>query len=253
MLYRKMSEAQTRTGPTLPQQPSSLEPGPGSINQAQSPHQRVVECRDEDDDRQASTQARNSNNIAASSPFPSNFNDISRGMNRMSNLRPGNGAARYSTNPAGPEYPNQNQNHALGQQQPQPTTYQYPALHNSTSTSPPPSPSRQRPNPDDNITPIQQFIQQQQQQNCYNMNNDTIPQDPRQLSPPSRPASSSSLSIQVQMMMEDLLYQQSQPSESHNQLSSGFENVLFPMGNVNSSNDNFRGSILGEEYPIIDS
>lgn len=99
---------------------------------------------------------------------------------------------------------------------------------------------------------MQHFIQQQQQ-NSYDMNDDMIPQAPYQLSPPPRPVSASSLSIQMQMMVEDLLYQQSQSAQPQNPLLSGFENVLFPVANAGGDNDDFRGSILGEDYPIVDN
>lgn len=249
MLYRKMSEAQTRVGPTLLRQPSRLHSESGGMNESQFQPSRVVECHNEDENRQANTQASYTNNITAAAPISSSFNDIPRGMDRVSNLRPENGSIGYSTDPEGSEYPNQREKSTLGQE-PHPHPYQYPNLYASTSTTSPSSPTMEEPNLDN---PTRQFAQQQQP-DCYsNMNSNMIPQDPYQLSPPSRPGSSSSLSVQVQMMMENLLYQQSQPSRSNNQLLSEFENIPFLMSSVGAGNENFQGSILGEEYPITDS
>lgn len=247
MLYKKMAEAQHCVGPSLPLQPSSFETG--NLSHPQSQHPRVVECHDEDDERQAGTQSQYPNHTTTSTP---NLGNTSR-VNLAPNLHHGNDNGNYSSNPGRLSYPNPPEMNTPSQQLGS-TPFQYPTQEAPPSAASSSSAPPQSSNADTNIPLFQQFIQQpqQQQQLCYNMNDEALPQSPYQIPPPSRPASSSSLSIQVQMMMEDLINQQSQVAQSYNQLSSGLGNGLFPMGGTGSGNGQSHGTIVDEEYPIVE-
>ncbi|KAK2764450.1 hypothetical protein FQN54_009144 [Arachnomyces sp. PD_36] len=246
MLYKKMAQAQTRAGPTLPRQPSALEGGDAS--QSRPGHMRVVEYNDDDGEGQARTRAPFPNSITSPGPITSTSNNTVSRENEPTTSRNTTGYPNLTR----PRYYDQSGNLTSGQQQPLTANYQFAAADVSMPvTSSQSSASSQTSNANNNIPSIQQFTQQQQ--SLYDISEDLMLQAPYQQSPLPRPISSSSLSIQMQMMAEDIIQQQAQTSQSFNPLATGFGNVFFSTGGTGVGNDEFRGSILGEDYSINDT
>ena len=250
MLYRKMAEAQSRVGPTLPQPLLSTNSREHS-DQSRLRHPRVIECHDEDDTSQSHAQVQYPHDTTVSTPIAPVFSDTPSETNRIPDLPRNQDNTGYPLTTVASGFQSQPEPHISNQHDRQPAQYQYSTLDGSTSATSPPAPfSPHTSGSDNNMPSIQQYIQQQQQQNAYDMNIDMISQMAYQ---PSPPPGSPSLTMQMQMMVEDLLHhQQSQSSQSQNQPAASFENILFPVGSIGGGNDDFRGSILGEEYPIVD-